>query len=396
MNVEKILMDEVFKMSEIYLDNVSTTKPAKEVVEEILHTLTEIYGNPSSLHRKGIEAEKLINHARERIAKFLQVKSNEIYFTSGGTESNNLAIKGIAYAKRRLGNHLITSVIEHQSVLETFRQLEKEGFSVSYISVDSNGYLNLEELKKDMRDDTILVSIMYVNNEVGSIQPIEEISKIVTENVKTAFHVDAVQAFGKIQLISSLKGIHLLSISGHKIYGPKGIGALYVKEGTKIQPLLNGGGQERGLRAGTENIPGIAGLSRAVELLNDNFQNWTRLISKLKEHLKNRILSEIDGVILNTPEHSVPHILNLSFSGLKAEVLLHSLEKYGIFVSTKSACVSKKGQTSYVLKAMGRNDIEIEGAIRFGLSPFLTFDDIDYTVEILKKEISQLRKYKRR
>ncbi|SHM82986.1 cysteine desulfurase [Caldanaerovirga acetigignens] len=384
------------EMKEVYLDNSATTKVAKEAVDAMVHALTLAFGNPSSLHRKGMEAEKIVNKAREKLALFLGVKAREIYFTSGGTESNNLAIKGAAYARKRYGKHLITTSIEHPSVLDVFKQLEEEGFSVTYLNVDEKGHINLVELKQAIKSDTILVSIMYVNNEVGSIQPIHDAAKIISQNKNTLFHVDAVQAFGKVPLIPNLSGVHLLSLSAHKIYGPKGVGALFVREGTKITPLFNGGGQEEGLRSGTENVPGIAGFSAAAELVFKNFGLWQVKMRELKERLKTGILSEIPDSVLNGPDDGAPHILNISFLGTKAEVLLHALESHGIYVSTGSACSSHKSVKSHVLAAMGKTDEEIEGAIRFSLSPFLSIEDIDYTVEILKKEVNELRKYVRR
>ncbi len=382
-------------MKEVYLDNSSTTKVINDVIESMINAMTVCYGNPSSLHRKGIEAEKIVTKAKETFAEIMQIKPSEIYFTSGGTESNNLAIKGVAYAKRRQGNHLITSCIEHPSVLEAFKQLEKEDFSVTYLSVDNKGCVNLEELQKAIKEETILVSIMYVNNEVGSIQSIEEIARIVSGKSNAVFHVDAVQAFGKVPLPKQLKGIHLLSLSAHKIYGPKGVGALFLRDGIRILPLFNGGGQEHGVRPGTENVPGIAGFSTAAKVVFKNFDEWTRHMRKLKEHLKDGILSEIPDTVLNGPVDGAPHILNISFLGVKAEVLLHALEEHGIYVSTTSACMSKKATRSYVLKAMGKSPAEIESAIRFSFSPFLTNEDIDYTLKVLKAQVSQLRKYGR-
>lgn len=381
---------------EVYLDNSATTKVAQEAVDAMVHALTQAFGNPSSLHRKGMEAEKIVSESRQKIASALGVKAREIYFTSGGTESNNLAIKGTAYARKRYGKHMITTSIEHPSVLEAFMHLEKDGFNVTYLKVDDKGHIDLEELKHAMRPDTILVSIMYVNNEVGSIQPIQDAAKIISQNKNTVFHVDAVQAFGKIPLIPNLSGIHLLSLSAHKVYGPKGVGALFVRGGTKVDPLINGGGQEEGLRSGTENVPGIAGFSAAAELAFKNLSLWQQRMRELKERLKNGILSEIPDTVLNGPEDGAPHILNISFLGTKAEVLLHALEMHGIYVSTGSACSSHKNAKSHVLLAMGKTPEEIEGAIRFSLSPFLSFEDIDYTVEVLKKEVNELRKYVRR
>lgn len=381
---------------EVYLDNSATTKVAQEAVDAMVHALTQAFGNPSSLHRKGMEAEKIVSESRQKIASALGVKAREIYFTSGGTESNNLAIKGTAYARKRYGKHMITTSIEHPSVLEAFMQLEKDGFNVTYLKVDDKGHIDLEELKHAIRPDTILVSIMYVNNEVGSIQTIQDAAKIISQNKNTVFHVDAVQAFGKIPLIPNLSGIHLLSLSAHKVYGPKGVGALFVRGGTKVDPLINGGGQEEGLRSGTENVPGIAGFSAAAELAFKNLSLWQQRMRELKERLKNGILSEIPNTVLNGPEDGAPHILNISFLGTKAEVLLHALEMHGIYVSTGSACSSHKNAKSHVLLAMGKTPEEIEGAIRFSLSPFLSFEDIDYTVEVLKKEVNELRKYVRR
>lgn len=396
-------------MREVYLDNSATTKVLDRVAQTMYDVMTKYYGNPSSLHRKGIEAEKLIRKAREIIAQALGVKPGEIYFTSGGTESNNLAIKGAAYSMRRLGNHLITTAIEHPSVLDTFKQLEKEGFCVTYLSADGEGFVDTGALQKALRPDTILVSIMYVNNEVGSIQPIEEAAACIHQNKNTLFHVDAVQAFGKILLVPGLKGIDMLSISGHKIYGPKGIGALFVKEKVRINPLFNGGGQEQNIRSGTENMPGIVGLGTAVEEAFENLSSWRKIMRDLKKRLKDRILQEIPDTVLNGPDtdmngsgsssdtiNEAPHILNISFLGTRGEILLHTLESHGIYISTGSACSSHKEGRSHVLSAMGKSLEEIDGAIRFSLSPFLSMEDIDYTVEVLKKEVAEIRKFVRR
>ncbi|MDI3481942.1 MAG: cysteine desulfurase [Tepidanaerobacteraceae bacterium] len=409
-------------MREIYLDNSATTRVSDRVAQIVYHVMTQQYGNPSSLHRKGIEAEKIMRKARETIAHALGVKPSEVYFTSGGTESNNLAIKGTAYSMRRMGNHLITTSVEHPSVLDTFKQLEKEGFCVTYLGVNKEGFIELDELQKALRKDTILVSIMYVNNEVGSIQPVEEAADHIHRNKNTIFHVDAVQALGKIPLVPALKGIDMLSISGHKIYGPKGIGALFVRENVKLYPIFNGGGQERGIRSGTENVPGIAGFGAAVEDAMNSLFEWRRTMEELKNRLCRRILEEIPDTVLNGPRgdysraleknslssdaegfsasinvhDAAPHILNISFLGVRGEILLHSLESHGIYVSTGSACSSNKSGKSHVLSAMGKTAEEIDGAIRFSLSPFLTLEDIDYTVEILKKEVAEIRKFVRR
>lgn len=409
-------------MREIYLDNSATTRVSDRVAQTVYEVMTEQYGNPSSLHGKGIEAEKLMRKARETIAQALGVKPAEVYFTSGGTESNNLAIKGAAYSMQKMGKHLITTTIEHPSVLDTFKELENEGFQVTYLDVNKEGFIDVEELREALRRETTLVSIMYVNNEVGSIQPVEEAAAYIHRNKSTLFHVDAVQAFGKIPLVRALKGIDMLSISGHKIYGPKGIGALFVRENVRLHPLFNGGGQEKGVRSGTENLPGIAGLGVAVEDAMNNLFEWRKAMEELKKRLCDRILQEIPDTVLNGPRRdcsrvlaktsiksdiegsgvslnvnaAAPHILNISFLGVRGEILLHALETHGIYVSTGSACSSHKSGKSHVLSAMGKDAEEIDGAIRFSLSPFLSIDDIDYTVEILKKEVAEIRKFVRK
>ncbi|MGB9813936.1 MAG: cysteine desulfurase family protein [Thermovenabulum sp.] len=381
---------------EVYLDNSATTKVLKEVADEVYKVLMEDYGNPSSLHSKGLYAEKAVREARRVISNFLGVEEKEIYFTSGGTESNNVAIKGAVKALKRKGKHIITTSIEHPSVLEVCRELEEEGFKVTYLPVGEDGIVKVSDVKNAVNSETVLVSIMHVNNEVGSIQPIEEIADFLKEK-GIVFHVDAVQSFGKIPLISGLKGISLLSASAHKVYGPKGIGILYKKDKIKIEPLIHGGGQERGLRSGTENVPGIAGFCKAVEILEKNFSLWKEKMGNLKERLKTGIIDLIEDVVINTPEtKSAPHILNVSFLGVKAEVLLHALENYGIYVSTGSACSSHKKVKSHVLVAMGKKEEEIEGAVRFSLSPFITEEEIDYTLDVLKNQVKELRRFKRR
>ena len=383
-------------MKEIYLDNSSTTRVLDEVAQVVCDAMTVYFGNPSSLHRKGIEAEKIMKQARESIAKVLEVSSEEIFFTSGGTESNNWAIKGAAYALRRRGNHLITTKVEHPSVLEVFAALEKEGFAVTYLDVDREGTIDINQLEGALRPDTILVSIMYVNNEVGSIQPIQDAARIIKSRCNALFHVDAVQAFAKIPLVSKLEGIDLLSISGHKIYGPKGIGALFIRDKVKITPLLHGGGQEAGQRSGTENLPGIAGIGEAAKVCLKNMSEWRKHMAELKERLMGGILNNIPDTVLNGPKVGAPHILNISFLGTMGEILLHALESKNIYVSTGSACSSHKSEKSHVLKAMGKSLEEQDGAIRFSLSPFVSQDDIDYTLEVLAKEVKEIRKFVRR
>lgn len=387
---------------EIYFDNSATTKVRKEVIDVILSTFNENYGNPSSLHKKGIQAEKAVEISREIIANALKCNSSEIFFTSGGTEANNLAIKGTAYRYKRRGKHLITSNIEHPSVINTFKYLENEGFDVSYIDVNKDGIVIIEELKKEITPETILVSIMMVNNEIGSIQPVEEISRIISSQSqnKIIFHVDAVQGFGKIPIDVGNMGIDLLTISGHKFHGPKGIGALYVRSGIELIPLIAGGEQERGLRSGTENVPGIVGLGKAAELAVMGLKEFNSKVSELKERLSRRIIEEIPGVRINGPicddPHSAPHIINISFKGIKGEILVHAMEQYGIYLSTGSACSSRKSHSSHVLKAIGCEDEELEGAIRFSFSAFNTVDEVDYCVEKLKGEVKELRSIIRR
>lgn len=397
---------------EIYLDNSATTKPYDEVVHAMVEMLTENYGNPSSLHIKGVNAERAVKKARESIALALGsgTKNNEVFFTSGGTESNNIAIRGTAHANKRKGNHLITTVIEHPSVLNTFKHLEEKGYRVSYIPVDRNGIIDLKVLDGEMCDDTILISVMHVNNEIGSIQPIADIKNLILQKKsKALLHVDAVQSFGKILFTPEKLGIDLLSVSSHKIHGPKGVGALYVKKGTLVKPIVFGGSQELNLRSGTENVPGIVGFGKAVELTFQNITKHVERLSGLRELLKEKISDTVENVVMNgeikenqethnngTVPVYAPHILNVSFPGIKAEVLLHALESKGIYVSTGSACSSNKPAPSHVLQAIGATRECIDSAIRFSLSVLNTEDDIAYCVEQLDSIVKQLRKYARR
>ncbi len=380
---------------EVYLDNGATTKPRKEVVDIINKSFTEYYGNPSSLHKKGVEIEREIKKARKKIAKALGAEEKEIYFTSGGTESNNLSILGGLEGNKRKGNHVITTRIEHPSILETFKALESKGYDVTYLDVDNKGFVNIEQLHKNLRDNTALVSIMFVNNEVGSIQSIGEISKILSNHPnKPLFHVDAIQAFGKININVKRLNINLLSISGHKINGPKGIGALYIKNNTKVKPIIFGGNQELGMRSGTENVHGILGMGVAAELAKLNLSKNIDKMKGLKSRLLKGIKDSIKDVKINSYDNEdfSPHILNVSFIGIRGEVLLHTLEQHGIYVSTGSACSSKKKNYSHVLKAMGLSERELEGAIRFSFSPFNTEEEIDYTLDKLSRSVKELRK----
>jgi len=379
---------------EVYLDNSATTKPRKEVIEIINKSFTDFYGNPSSLHSKGVEAERMVKDSRRKVAKALGVNENEIFFTSGGTESNNIAIFGSIEGNKRRGNHIITSKVEHPSVLNVFKELEERGFDVTYLDVDNYGHINIEEFKRSLRGETILVSIMYVNNETGAIQPIRDIGRILNKlDSKPLFHVDAIQAFGKLPLNLNKLPIDLLTVSAHKFHGPKGIGALFIRRGTKIKPIIYGGNQELGIRSGTENIHGILGLGVAAELTQLELEESIKKMQSLKIRLYNGVKENIKDIRFNSEidNRFAPHILNISFLGIRGEVLLHALEQKGIFVSTGSACSSKKKSFSHVLKAMGLSEDEMEGAIRFSFNPLLTEEDIDYTINELIVNVSELR-----
>lgn len=380
------------KVQEVYLDNSATTRPYDEVAEYMNYINKFIYGNPSSLHKKGIEAEKMMKKARQSIADTLGASPKEIFFTSGGTESNNLAIIGYLRANPRKGKHVITSKIEHPSVLEVFKFLEENGYNVDYIDVDKNGIIDLEMLKKKISKETALISIMYVNNEIGSIQPIDEIVKIRnTCNKETVFHVDGVQAFGKFKINPAKSGIDLLTISSHKIHGPKGVGALYVNEKVRIKPIIFGGGQETLIRSGTENLAGICGFGLACEICNENINaNWSKVL-EINKYFRNKLKENIKDIIIISPEDASPYILNVSFKNIKGEVLLHHLEEKEIYISTGSACSSRKSKRSHVLQAMGLSGDIIDGSVRFSFSEINTLEEIDYTVDALKEIIPKIR-----
>lgn len=381
----------------VYLDNSATTKPYAEVIAETVNFMETQYGNPSSLHRMGITAEKALKEARKAVAVSLGAKEEEIYFTSGGTESDNLALFGAAQARKRRGNKIITSQIEHPAVLESCKKLETMGFQIEYVPVDHTGTINIKALENSIDDQTILISIMQVNNEVGSIQPISEICEIKNRIGKKLgseilLHCDAVQSYGKLPIEIKDNGIDLLSISGHKIHGPKGSGALYVRKGLNLQPHQYGGGQERGMRSGTENVPAIAGFGIAAGLSCKNLPKRVESINAAKKYLSDGIRSEIKDVRFNSLEEGSPSILNVSFLNVRAEVLLHTLEQSEIYVSTGSACSSNKKGQSHVLKAIGLSDKEIEGAIRFSFCEFNTIEEMDYVLVQLKSAVQKFRK----
>lgn len=382
---------------EAYLDNSATTRCSDRAFALMQKVYLEDYGNPSSLHMKGVEAERYIKDAREKIAKTLKVLEKEIIFTSGGTESNNLAIIGTAFANRRAGNEIVTTSIEHASVANPMKFLEEEGFHVTYLPVDADGVISLEELKNAVTEQTILVSLMQVNNEIGAIEPIEEAVTVVREkNPKTLIHVDAIQSYGKLRIYPKKIGIDLLSVSGHKIHGPKGTGFLYVKEKTKLKPVIYGGGQQGGMRSGTENVPGIAGLGEASAEIYENFSKKQEHLYHLKERFVKEV-SGIPGVSINgkTGRDSAPHIVSVSVEGVRAEVLLHSLEDKNIYVSSGSACSSNKPAVSRTLKGIGLKQELLDATVRFSFSVHTTEEEIDYAADTLKVLVPALQKYTR-
>ena len=378
---------------ECYFDNAATTAVFPEVRELMVKVMGEDYGNPSSLHMKGVIAEKYIKEAASKIAKELKCQEKELVFTSGGTESNNLAIIGTALAKRRQGKHIVCSGIEHASVGATMEFLEKEGFEVTYIGVDEKGVFDLEELKSALREDTILVSTMFVNNEIGTIEPIEEISKIIKDyNENIVYHVDAVQAFGKIRFSPKKLGVDLLSISGHKIHGPKGSGVLYIKDKLLVRPIIHGGGQQKAMRSGTENVPAIAGLGLAAELMYKDNESKMEHIKALKERFLSGVTA-FENVFDNSG--AAPHIASVSFVGVRSEVMLHSLEDKEIYVSAGSACSSNKPHVSSVLKAIKLPQERLESTLRFSFCEDNTVEQIDYAIKTIGELLPVLRRYTR-
>ncbi len=383
---------------EAYLDNSATTRCSEGAAAMVMKVMREDFGNPSSMHTKGVEAEHYIRAAKDFFAKNLKVDEKEIYFTSGGTESNNLALIGSAMANKRSGNHLITTSVEHASVDNPMKYLEEQGFEVTYLPVDQDGIVSLEALKEALRPETILVSVMYVNNEVGAIQPVDEIAKLVKDyDSKIIFHVDAIQAYGKYRIWPKKEGIDLLSVSGHKIHGPKGTGILYVNSKLKIHPMILGGGQQKGMRSGTENVPGIAGLAEAAKECYENLDEKIDRLYALKERFVKQI-EELDDVKVNgrTGRDSAPHIVSVSFRDVRSEVLLHALEEKGIYVSAGSACSSNKPAVSHTLKSMGIEKDLLGSTIRFSFCFETTEEETDYCVRELRELLPMLRRYVRR
>ncbi|WP_217586993.1 cysteine desulfurase family protein [Lentibacillus saliphilus] len=375
----------------IYLDNSATTKPDPSVLDSFLQATTVYFGNPSSVHQLGGTAEKLLQQSKQQVAQLLNVKESEIIFTSGGTESNNTAIKGIALQHQNRGRHIITSAIEHASIIEPCQALTELGFEITYVPVDEDGVVSPTAIQDAIRDDTILISIMHVNNEIGSIQPISDIAAIANQHPKLFFHVDAVQGIGKVPLDLSEPGIDMVTMSGHKIHGLKGTGLLYIKEGTSIFPLLHGGHQEQGLRAGTENVAGIVAFAKALRLAIQKQDMHGHELSELHNMLR-RKLEHIPDIQINTPIHAAPHIMNISTPWHKPEVLVHMLAEKGIYISTKSACTSKQSEASTVLLACGHSQLNAKSAVRISLAYDTTEEDVTTFVDTLTQIINQLQK----
>ncbi|CDF58263.1 cysteine desulfurase NifS [Thermobrachium celere] len=375
----------------VYMDHAATTYTKPEVLEAMMPYFTEQFGNASSIYTFGRRSKAAIEEAREKVAKALNALPDEIYFTGGGSEADNWAIKGVAFANRDKGNHIITTKIEHHAVLHTCEYLEKQGFEVTYLDVDEYGMINLEDLKKAITDKTILITIMFANNEIGTIQPIAEIGKIARER-GIYFHTDAVQAVGNVNIDVKEMNIDLLSLAAHKFYGPKGVGALYIRKGVKIDNLIHGGGQERKRRAGTENLPGIVGLGKAIELATSNIEEHNRKIKSMRDRLLNGIMEKIPYTKLNGhPEKRLPGNINVSFQFIEGESLLLLLDHYGICASTGSACSSGSLDPSHVLMAIGLPHEIAHGSLRLSLGDLNKEEDVDYVLEVLPQIVQRLR-----
>lgn len=403
-------------MKEIYLDNSATTRVLPEVASLMTKIMTEDYGNPSSMHSKGVTAEKYIKEARETLAKILKVSDKEILFTSCGTESDNMALFGVATANERRGKHIITTKIEHPAILRAAEQLESRGFKITYLGTDEHGLILLDELRNAITDETILVSVMHVNNEIGSVQPVAEAGALIKSiNPQIIFHVDAVQSFGKFRIYPKKMNIDLLSVSGHKIHGPKGIGFLYINEKIKINPIIFGGGQQGGMRSGTESVPSIAGVALAAKTLYDNFDEDVKNLYALKKYFIDEVTKIEDVTVNGLPRYfsdssemltqdnvaksdifGAPHVVSVSIKDVRAEVMLHSLEDKGIYVSAGSACSTHKRAASATLLSIGLDKNLLESTVRFSFSVFTSKEEIDYTIEAMKELIPMLRRYTRR
>ncbi|MDW7738530.1 MAG: cysteine desulfurase family protein [Bacillota bacterium] len=378
-------------MKEIYFDNAATTAARPEVAEILQRYLLDIYGNPSSLHSTGQKAKRSLETARKTVADIIEAEPGEIFFTSGGTESNNIAIKGTAYANLEKGNHIITSSIEHHAVINVYEELEKQGFDITVLPVDHNGIIDLEILANSLRRNTTLISIMLVNNEIGTIQPLAKVTELAKDR-GIIVHTDAVQAVGKIPVSVNKLGVDLLSMTAHKIHGPKGIGALYKRDGLKIKPLFEGGHQEKILRPGTENIPGIVALSAALQLAADEIESENKRLATLRDKLEEGIRNRVNDIKINGhPDLRVPNISNISFKFIEGEALLLSLDIRGIAVSTASACSAGATEPSHVLKAIGLDPLLAQGSIRFSLGHFNTADEVNHVIDAVEETVNKLR-----
>ena len=383
---------------EAYFDNSATTRCFEEVKDIVVKTMMEDFGNPSAMHQKGVDAEGYVKESARTLAQILKVTEKEILFTSGGTESNNLALIGGALANKRSGNHIITTAVEHAAVSQPVAFLQEQGFEVTILPVDGHGVVKLDALEKALRPDTILVSTMMVNNETGAVMPVEKIGAMIQEKCpKALYHVDAIQAFGKYRIYPKKWNIHLLSVSSHKIHGPKGVGFLYINSKAKVQPLILGGGQQNGMRSGTDNVPGIAGLAKSAEIVYKHFDEQTAQMRACKHRLIEG-LRELDDVVIHgmPEEEGAPQIVNASFLNVRSEVLLHTLEERQIYVSAGSACSSHKRAGSPTLTAIGASKAEMESAVRFSFSEFTTLEQIDYTLDTLRAVLPMLRRFTRK
>lgn len=383
---------------EAYLDNSATTRVFPEVVDLMVKTMSEDYGNPSSMHTKGVEAEQYIKEATKTFAQILKVQEKEIYYTSGGTESDNWALIGTAMANRRTANHIVVTAMEHPAVAAVADFLEKQGFAVTRLSVDGEGRIDPDKLKEAVREDTILVSVMYVNNEIGAVQDIAALSRIIKDkNPRTYVHVDAIQAFGKYPIYPKRMGIDMLSVSSHKLHGPKGVGLLYIDEKVKIVPIIYGGGQQKGMRSGTDNVPGIAGFALAAKLTYTDLERKVERMYQLKKKLVDGLLSlsdvHIHGMAVN---EGAPHIVSAAFVGVRSEVLLHTLEERGVYVSAGSACSTHKRNASPTMQAIQASKQLTEATVRFSLAETTTEEEIDYCLAVLREILPMLRRYTRR
>jgi cysteine desulfurase len=379
------------KMRNVYLDYSATTPVKDQVLQEMIPYFTEKFGNPSSLYDKGLESKDAVTHAREQVAELINAKPSEIFFTAGGTEADNWAVFGTAEKLKAKGNHIITTKVEHHAMLHSCAALEKDGFEVTYLDIDKDGFVDLKQLEDSITDKTILISIMLVNNEIGTIQPIKEAAAIAKRH-KVLFHTDAVQGLGNVPIDVRDMGVDMMSLSSHKIYGPKGVGALYIRKGVSIANYMYGGAQENRKRAGTENLPGIVGFGKAAELAKANFDNHVKHCSQLRDYLKDRIINEIPDTFVNgTMEHRHPGNLNVTFEYIEGEAILLLLNQFGISVSTGSACSSASLEPSHVLSALGVPVEMIHGTVRFTVGDFTTKEDIDYVVDNLKTVVAKLR-----